>query len=74
MGSNSYSEDQSKFLEWKKNFKILALENNISETTFDNIVMTNVRYLPNVIKYDRYQPEFYEDTKTYVSKEVLKKS
>ena len=51
----------------EKNFKILALENNISETTFDN-VMADVRYLPNVIKYDRYQPEFYEDTKTYVSK------
>ena len=30
--------------------------------------MTNTKFLPNVIKYDRYQPEFYEDTKTYVSK------
>ena len=65
--SNSYSEDQIEFSEWKKNFKILALNNNISEKTFDK-AMANVKFLPNVIKYDRYQPEFYEDTKTYVSK------
>ena len=32
------------------------------------MAMSNVKFLPNVIKYDRYQPEFYEDTKTYVSK------
>ena len=30
--------------------------------------MSNVKFLPKVIEYDRYQPEFYEDTKTYVSK------
>ena len=30
--------------------------------------MTDTRFLANVIKYDRYQPEFYEDTKTYISK------
>ena len=30
--------------------------------------MSNVKFLPNVIKYDRHQPEFYEDTKTYISK------
>ena len=30
--------------------------------------MANIKFLPNVIKYDRYQPEFYEDTKTYISK------
>ena len=30
--------------------------------------MENVRFLPKVIEYDRYQPEFYEDTNTYVSK------
>ena len=40
---------------------------DISEETF-NIAIENTRYLPNVIKYDRYQPEFYEDTKTYISK------
>jgi len=56
----------------KKNFKKIALKNNISETTFD-IVMAKVKFLPDVIKYDRYQPEFYEDTKTYISKRTSKK-
>ena len=44
-----------------------ALKNNISEETF-NKSMSHVVFLPKVIKYDRYQPEFYEDTKTYISK------
>ena len=35
--------------------------------------MKNVRFLPKVIEYDRYQPEFYEDTKTYISKRASKK-
>ena len=47
------------------------MENNISETTFDE-VMKHVKFLPNVIKYDRYQPEFYESTKEYVSKRTSK--
>jgi len=60
------------FNQWKAKFKIRALSNNISENTFDE-VMKNVKYLPNVIKYDRYQPEFYEDTKTYISKRTSNK-
>ena len=63
----SFADNNLEFDNWKKNFKKLALENNISEKTFDT-VMTDVKFLPNVIKYDRYQPEFYEDTKTYISK------
>ena len=35
--------------------------------------MNNVKFLPKVIEYDRYQPEFYEDTKTYISKRTSKK-
>ena len=35
--------------------------------------MSNTKFLPNVIKYDRYQPEFYEDTKTYISKRTSDK-
>ena len=65
----SYS---STFDEWKKNFKILALSKGISESTFDS-VMNNAKFLPKVIEYDRYQPEFYEDTKTYISKRTSKK-
>ena len=30
--------------------------------------MSDLKFLPKVIEYDRYQPEFYEDTKTYISK------
>ncbi len=65
--SHVLSEDSDSFKKWLNNFKSHALENNISETTFD-IVMSNVIFLPKVIKYDRFQPEFYEDTKTYITK------
>ena len=55
------------FEDWLKNFKKHALKNNISNKTFDK-TMSSVVFLPKVIKYDRFQPEFYEDTKTYISK------
>jgi|TARA_B110000495_G_scaffold186795_1_gene185645 membrane-bound lytic murein transglycosylase B len=55
------------FDEWLKSFKVYALKNNISKATFD-MAMSDVIFLPKVIKYDRFQPEFYEDTKTYISK------
>ena len=70
--SNLLALDESEFLNWKKRFKKIALENKISETTFD-IVMSDVKFLPKVIEYDRYQPEFYEDTKTYISKRTSDK-
>ena len=70
--SNVLANEDIQFLKWKKNFKKLALSNNISEETF-NKTMKNVKFLPNVIKYDRYQPEFYEDTKTYISKRTSSK-
>ena len=69
--TNVYADQQASFLEWKRNFKVIALENDISEPTFDE-VMKHVKFLPNVIKYDRYQPEFYESTKEYVSKRTSK--
>ena len=68
----AFSDENSKFNIWKENFKKIALQNNISEKTFDT-VMSNTKFLPNVIKYDRYQPEFYEDTKTYISKRTSDK-
>ena len=70
--TSSLSDDQIDFQKWKKDFKKIALKNDISEKTFD-IAMAKVKFLPNVIKYDRYQPEFYEDTKTYISKRTSKK-
>ena len=66
------ADESIEFNKWKKNFKILALKNNISEKTFDT-VMANVKFLSNVIKYDRYKPEFYEDTKTYITKRTSAK-
>ena len=63
--SNVNSEE--KFSSWLKNFKTLAIKEGISEKTV-NLVMNNAVFLPKVIEYDRYQPEFYEDTKTYVTK------
>jgi len=65
-----YAEDSS-FNEWLKNFKIYALKKNISEVTFDK-AMSKVVFLPKVLQYDRFQPEFYEDTKTYISKRTSK--
>ena len=67
LSNNILFADNTSFKEWLKEFKIYALKNNISEKTFD-IAMSDVEFLPKVIKYDRFQPEFYEDTKTYISK------
>ena len=68
----SYLKAESTFDEWKVNFKIYAQEQGISLTTINKLI-DNSKFLPNVIKYDRYQPEFYEDTKTYVSKRASNK-
>ena len=70
--ANSYSDENINFDKWKKNFKDIALKNGISEKTFD-MTMRNVKFLPKVIEYDRFQPEFYEDTKTYISKRTSNK-
>ncbi len=70
--SVSLGVEQDNFKKWKESFKDVAIENNISEKTFD-LVMSNVKFLPKVIEYDRFQPEFYEDTKTYISKRTSKK-
>ena len=60
-----------KFNSWIIEFKKKAINEGISEKTVD-AVMNNAIFLPKVIEYDRYQPEFYEDTKTYVSKRTSK--
>ncbi len=63
---NAYANDTD-FEEWKEKFKLVALKKGVSQKTIENTVGKSF-FLKNVIKYDRYQPEFYEDTKTYVSK------
>ena len=60
-----------KFSSWIIEFKKKAINEGISEKTVD-AVMNSAIFLPKVIEYDRYQPEFYEDTKTYVSKRTSK--
>ena len=65
--SNYLYASNDNFIVWLKNFKIHALKNGISQKTIDK-VMINAKFLPKVIEYDRYQPEFYEDTKTYIDK------
>ena len=69
-------EANQDFNTWLNNFKKTAIKNGISENTV-NDVMNDAKFLSKVIEYDRYQPEFYEDTKTYVKKrtsnEKLKK-
>ena len=64
---NVSADNKLEFENWKNQFKSEALSNGISEKTID-LVMANVNFLPKVIEYDRFQPEFYEDTKTYISK------
>tara|TARA_Y100001970_G_scaffold262311_1_gene346407 strand:- start:9185 stop:10183 length:999 start_codon:yes stop_codon:yes gene_type:complete len=63
-----YADD---FNSWLISFKNYALKKGVSKKTLDS-TMSNVKFLPKVIEYDRYQPEFYEDTKTYVSKRTSK--
>ena len=70
--NSSFADINNDFENWKINFKKIAIKNNISEKTFD-LVMSNTKFLSDVIKYDRYQPEFYEDTKTYISKRTSSK-
>jgi len=52
---------------WLSEYKQNALEKGISKKTI-NSVFKNVKFLEKVIIYDRRQPEFFEDTNTYVKK------
>ena len=63
--TSAYSNDD--FNAWLSSYKKLVLKRGISQETVD-IAFKNVKFLEKVIKYDRKQPEFYEDTNTYVSK------
>ena len=60
------------FNDWKVKFKKRAINEGISKSTVNNLI-DKTKFLPDVIKYDRYQPEFYEDTKTYISKRTSSK-
>ena len=58
---------EENFETWLSSYKKLALNKGVSQKTID-IAFKNVKFLEQVIKYDRKQPEFFEDTKTYVGK------
>ena len=64
--------NEPNFDSWLKNFKVEAIQSGISKKVVDE-VMDEARFLPKVIEYDRYQPEFYEDTFTYIKKRSSKK-
>ena len=61
----------SEFSAWVKIFKIEAVKSGVSKKVV-NEVMLNAIFLPKVIEYDRFQPEFYEDTYTYIKKRTNK--
>ena len=60
------------FNDWKVKFKNRAIKEGVSKATVDKLIDRS-KFLSDVIKYDRYQPEFYEDTKTYISKRTSSK-
>ena len=57
----------SDFNLWVKDFKIKAINSGISKTLV-NQIMSEAVFMPKVLEYDRFQPEFYEDTFTYIKK------
>ena len=57
---------------WLNTFKTKAIKSGISKKVVED-VMSNAKFLPKVIEYDRYQPEFYENTFTYIKKRTSKK-
>ena len=68
---STVSATNQNFDEWLVTFKIKAKNQGISEKTIST-VMNKAKFIPKVIEYDRYQPEFYEDTITYINKRVTK--
>ena len=57
----------SNFDTWVTNFKIKAVKSGVSKKIVDE-VMSGAIFLPKVIEYDRFQPEFYENTFNYIKK------
>ena len=60
------------FETWLVSYKKFALKKGISKKTID-IAFRDVKFLEQVIVYDRRQPEFLEDTITYVNKRATSK-
>ena len=70
---SSFSSAKSENFDlWIVDFKKRAVQYGISNEVVNDI-MSEAKYLPKVIEYDRYQPEFYENTFTYVKKRTNSK-
>jgi membrane-bound lytic murein transglycosylase B len=69
--SSSSLANNQQFNLWVNEFKEKAIKSGISKSIVDEF-MFEVRFLPKVIEYDRYQPEFYENTYTYIKKRTNK--
>ena len=65
------SANNNEFNTWLEEFKTKAVTSGFAQTTV-NEFMSDVKFLPKVLEYDRYQPEFYEDTFTYIKKRANK--
>ena len=65
--SSAISADNENFNIWLKNFKLEAVKKGISKDTVETS-LKNAKFLERVIHYDRKQPEFFEDTLTYIGK------
>ena len=61
------SAENLDFQVWLSSYKKFALKEGVSQNTLDT-AFRNVKFLEKIIKYDRKQPEFFEDTITYVKK------
>ena len=69
--SEIYGQEHD-FSIWLNTFKTKAIKSGISKKVVED-VMSDAKFLPKVIEYDRYQPEFYENTFTYIKKRTSKK-
>ena len=67
VSTNHNVKAEENFQTWLSSYKKFALDKGVSQATIDN-AFKNIKYLEQVIKYDRKQPEFFEDTITYVEK------
>ena len=68
----NHSFAKQDFDQWLVNFQTQAINSGISKKVV-NETMSKAKFLPKVIEYDRYQPEFYEDTFTYIKKRSSKR-
>ena len=71
ISQSSTFANNPEFNTWVKKFKKQAVRSGVSIKVVDD-VMSKAVFLPKVIKYDRFQPEFYEDTYTYIKKRTNK--